>query len=235
MADGAWVLGLDTSTTVNVGIANGHEVVATATVTDQLAHVEQLTPLIARCVAEAGIGIGAVQRIVVGLGPGPFTGLRVGIVSARVLGSVLRCPVRGVCSLDVLARQHGPQPGDFLVAADARRHEVYWARYGADGRRIGDPQVSSPDALPELPVVGPGADLYADRLRAAPGPRRLDPGVLAAYGIDLLDAGHEPLYLRRPDATPSVRRKSVLHYSAGPSRASGPPKASGPQGTSEPR
>ena len=128
---------------------------------------------------------------------------------------MLGCALHGVCSLDVLAAQHERQATDFVVATDARRHEVYWARYGPDGVRIGEPQVSAPDALPDLPVVGPAADLYADRLRAVPGPRVLDPGILALVGPRLPDAGHEPLYLRRPDATESVRRKSVLHFGGG--------------------
>jgi len=132
-----------------------------------------------------------------------------------VAGTVLGCALHGVCSLDVLAAQHGRQTTDFVVATDARRHEVYWARYGPDAIRIGQPQVSAPEAVPDLPVVGPAADLYADRLRAVPGPRVLDPGILALAGPGLPDAGHEPLYLRRPDATESVRRKSVLHYGGG--------------------
>jgi tRNA threonylcarbamoyl adenosine modification protein YeaZ len=211
----AWTLGLDTSTVVNVGIARDGEIVATESVADRLAHVERLTPLIAGCVESAGVRLADLGQIVVGLGPGPFTGLRVGIVSAQVLAAVLGRPLHGVCSLDVLAAQHGRQTMDFVVATDARRHEVYWARYGPDAIRIGQPQVSAPEALPDLPVVGPAADLYADRLRAVPGPRVLDPGILALVGPGLPDAGHEPLYLRRQDATESVRRKSVLHYGGG--------------------
>ena len=101
------------------------------------------------------------------------------------------------------------------MATDARRHEVYWAAYGPDGgqdRRT--PGVGARTTLPACPSIGPAADLYADRLRAVPGPRVLDPGVLALAGPGLPDAGHEPLYLRRPDATESVRRKTVLHYRA---------------------
>jgi tRNA threonylcarbamoyl adenosine modification protein YeaZ len=211
----AWTLGLDTSIVVNVGIARDGDVLASEFVADRLAHVEKLTPLVAACVRSAGVRLADLEQIVVGLGPGPFTGLRVGIVSAQVLASVLGCPLHGVCSLDVIAAQHKGGGTDFVVATDARRHEVYWARYGPDAGRIGDPQVSAPDALPALPVVGPAADLYPDRLRAVPGPRLLDPGILALIGPSLPAAGHEPLYLRRPDATESVRRKSVLHYAGG--------------------
>ncbi len=170
-------------------------------------------PLIARCLDQAGVARTSLGLIVVGLGPGPFTGLRVGVVTAQILAATLGTPLRGVCSLDVLAAQHAAwrPDGDFLVATDARRREVYWARYGADGTRIGDPQVSPAADLPRLPTVGPAVELYPDVLHAGPGPRALDPAVLAVRGPSLADAGHEPLYLRRPDATEPGRRKSVLH------------------------
>ncbi len=211
------VLALDTSTTVAVGLARGREVLATAGLADPRAHVEQLTPLVQQCLARAGVRPADLDRLVVGLGPGPYTGLRVGIATAQVLASALRRPWSGVCSLDVLARQHVLEHGDadqpvpaFLVATDARRREVYWASYDAGGHRVDGPQVSAPADLPPLPVVGPGADLYTDHLDAVPGPRTLDAGVLAAHGLDLPDAGREPLYLRRPDAAEPARRKSVL-------------------------
>ncbi len=208
------VLGLDTSTVVAVGLARSGESVASAVVADRMAHVEQLVPLVRQCLDGAGHRLVDVEAIVVGLGPGPFTGLRVGIVTARTLGSVLKVGVHGVCSLDVIAAQAPGVAGggEFLVAIDARRREVYWARYDGAGRRIDGPHVSSPDDLPRLPTVGPAADLYADRLVAVPGPRTLDPGVLAARGPGLPDAGIEPLYLRRPDAIEPTRRKSVLHH-----------------------
>ncbi len=212
------VLAVDTSTVVNVGLARGPQVLATASVDDRMAHVEQLTPLIKECVESAGVAMADLDRVVVGLGPGPFTGLRVGIVTAQVLASVLKINFRGVCSLDVLAAQFAAQAGgsDFVVATDARRREVYWARYDATGRRTDGPSVNAPDDLPELPVVGPAADLYPDRLAAIAGPRTLDPGVLAVRGWSLPDAGREPLYLRRPDAVEPTRRKSVLHHRNAP-------------------
>jgi tRNA threonylcarbamoyladenosine biosynthesis protein TsaB len=213
MTDAPLVLALDTSTVVNVGLAYGDRVLATATVADQMAHVEQLMPLVSECVDAAEIGIADLGQLVVGVGPGPFTGLRVGVVTARMLSYVLRIGLRGVCSLDVLAAQFvGESPGEFVAATDARRREVYWARYGPLGVRLGEPRVSRPSDLPPLPVIGPAADLYADQLQAMPGPRSMDPAVLATTGATLPDAGHEPLYLRHPDATELTRPKSVLHY-----------------------
>lgn len=210
------VLGIDTSTVVSVGLARGAEVLGSVTVDDRLAHAEQLTPLIRQLLASAGEPLAAVAQIVVGLGPGPFTGLRVGIATARVLASVRAVPLRGVCSLDVLAAQYADElpGGDFLVATDARRREVYWARYDRAGSRHSGPAVAAPAELDQLPTVGPGADLYPDQLTGVPGPRALDAGVLAARGLVLADAGDEPLYLRRPDAAVPGRAKSVLTWRA---------------------
>ncbi|HEV2872805.1 MAG TPA: tRNA (adenosine(37)-N6)-threonylcarbamoyltransferase complex dimerization subunit type 1 TsaB, partial [Actinomycetota bacterium] len=196
------VLALDTSTVVNVGLARGDRVLAQATIADRMAQVEQLTPAIRDCLSQAGVRLADLGQIVVGLGPGPFTGLRVGVVTARILASVGGVELRGVCSLDVLAAQFAGQfpASDFVVATDARRREVYWAAYDADGRRRTGPAVSPPADVPRRPAVGPAVDLYPDLLLATPGPRALDPGVLAVRGPELPDAGQEPLYLRRPDA-----------------------------------
>nr|MBA3528783.1 tRNA (adenosine(37)-N6)-threonylcarbamoyltransferase complex dimerization subunit type 1 TsaB [Propionibacteriaceae bacterium] len=197
---------------VSVGLARDGEVLATGTVHDRMAHVEQLIPLVRRVLGEAGVGLADLSHLIVGLGPGPFTGLRVGIASARILASVTNIALRGICSLDVLAAQYASEapPEEFVVATDARRKEVYWALYRADGVRLHGPRVAAPEEVPALATIGPGADLYPDRLTAVLGPRVLDPGVLASVGLDLADAGTEPLYLRRPDAAESTRRKSVL-------------------------
>ncbi|MFT3969443.1 MAG: tRNA (adenosine(37)-N6)-threonylcarbamoyltransferase complex dimerization subunit type 1 TsaB [Micropruina sp.] len=200
-------LGIDTSTDVRVGLAGGAGVLAARAVTDSRAHAEQLMPLVNAVLAEAGRTLADVGLIVVGVGPGPFTGLRVGVVTAQTLACALGVPVRGVCSLDAVAAGHvaaGRPDGEFLAVSDARRREVYWARYAADGRRIDGPAVSPASELPELPVVGPGAALAGGT--ASP----LDGGVLALAGPDLPDAGLSPLYLRRPDATVPTNRKSTL-------------------------
>ena len=180
-----------------------------------IAAVEALFPA-------AGAAAADIRAVAVSAGPGAFTGLRVGIVTARTIAALgggfpasIAVP-KGVCSLDVVARQavhfdDAPR-GEFVVASDARRHELYWARYGADGVRIGEAEVGAAGTLPDLPIVGPGADLYPEVLgnRAVAGPRSLDAGVLAA-SIDVLpDAGIEPLYLRKPDAAVPSTRKSTL-------------------------
>lgn len=209
------VLALDTSTVVNVGLARGGEVLGSATVPAPTAHVEQLTPLVRAVVGAAGLDLRQVDLIVVGLGPGPFTGLRVGIVTARVLAAALRRPLHGICSHDVLAADYAAgypdgAPEPFLVVTDARRRELYWAGFDRAGRRTAGPQVNRPDALPDLPAIGPGIEIYPGVLRRAGGPVALDPGVLATQGPALPSAGTEPLYLRRPDAAEPAGPKRVL-------------------------
>jgi tRNA threonylcarbamoyl adenosine modification protein YeaZ len=154
----------------------------------------------------AGLAPRDVTAVAVGAGPGPFTGLRVGLVTARTLAHVLSIPVYGACSLDVLAVEAvatGAVDGDFLVATDARRREVYLASYDERGTRLEGPTVSRPaDAASDRPVVGEGATLYPDHYPDGRQPLRPSAGWLAravaGEHLELLDP--EPLYLRRPDA-----------------------------------
>ena len=212
-------VGIDTSTVVCVGLVRGEEALARGTVEDTHAHVEQLIPLIRRLLADGGFGPADLGRVAVGVGPGPFTGLRVGVVAAQVLAEALSIPVRGVCSLDVLATQaveagavevtEGARDG-FVVASDARRHELYWATYDGLGRRAVGPSVSAPEDVLALPVCGPGAELYPLAGKVMDGAGVLDATVLARVAWELPDAGLEPLYLRRPDADVPTARKSTL-------------------------
>jgi tRNA A37 threonylcarbamoyladenosine modification protein TsaB len=130
------------------------------------------------------------------------------------MAGALGLEVCGVCSLDVLAaqwlRSKASPVDDFLIATDARRKEIYWARYAPDGSRVAGPAVGKADDLPTLPIGGPATLLYPEFAAAAGAPQRLDAGVLALVGSELADAGLEPLYLRSPDATPPGPRKSVL-------------------------
>ncbi|MFT3875549.1 MAG: tRNA (adenosine(37)-N6)-threonylcarbamoyltransferase complex dimerization subunit type 1 TsaB [Propioniciclava sp.] len=200
------ILAVDTSTVVAVGLAAGGGIVASARIEDSRAHAEELMPLVVRVLDEAGIALADIDGLVAGVGPGPFTGLRVGVVTATTLAEVLGVPVRGACSLDAIAAAWASAgaPQEFVVASDARRKEVYWARYEASGRRLDGPHVTAPAEVPALPLAGPGAALIGD----VAGPQALDAGWLAA--AELPDAGLEPLYLRRPDAEVSTKIKSTL-------------------------
>ncbi len=128
------LLAIDTSTSAITVCLQGAGDPVAASVLDARAHTEHVAPLIERCLAGSGHRADQVTDVVVGTGPGPFTGLRVGIVTGLVFGHAREIPVHGVCSLDVLARAAAPlvAHGEFLVATDARRKEVYWARYAVD-------------------------------------------------------------------------------------------------------
>ena len=197
-----WTLGIDTSHHVAVGLARDGEPVASDVVIDTRAHGETLIPLVQRVCASVGITMTEIDAYAVGMGPGPFTGLRVGIVTARTLAAVAGRLLHGVCSLDVIAAQWQDAPDEFVAASDARRKEFYWALY-RDGIRVGEPRVSAPEVIPDLPAAGPVPDDPA-------GPRFLDAAVLAARWADLPVVDGEPFYLRAADAAVPRTRKSAL-------------------------
>jgi tRNA threonylcarbamoyladenosine biosynthesis protein TsaB len=219
------LLGLDTATpAVTVALHDGGQPLAQLVTVDAHRHAELLMPAIAKAIAGGGAAQRDLTGIVVGVGPGPYTGLRVGLVTARVLGAALGIPVYGLCSLDVIAAdvvsgdvvsgegdaESNRPAGDFLVATDARRRELYWARYDSTGMRISGPDVSSPALIPAsgLPAAGEGPMLYPELLPEALGPAYPAAATLCRIAVAALAAGDpgklllppEPLYLRRPDA-----------------------------------
>jgi tRNA threonylcarbamoyladenosine biosynthesis protein TsaB len=212
------LLAFDTATPlVTVALHDGADVVVELTSDQRLKHGEQLAPLIVAALDQAGIVRQDLTAIAVGVGPGPFTGLRVGLVTARTLGFALELPVYGVCSLDVLAVEAAPGlDGPFLVATDARRKEVYLASYDETARRLEGPIVTHPgEAATDAVVVGEGALLYPDAFPNSSGPLRPSAGWLARAVTEelaeLLDP--EPLYLRRPDAVAPGPAKPVVGQS----------------------
>jgi tRNA threonylcarbamoyl adenosine modification protein YeaZ len=207
------VLALDTATpTLVAGLARwsaggGSEVLAERAVPSGNRHAELLTPAIRGVLEDAGLTMADLAAVVTGLGPGPFTGLRVGIVTALTLADARGLPVVGVCSLDAVGS------GARTVVTDARRNEVYWAGYDTDGRRTEGPDVVRPE---ELRVAGPfvGDPAFAERLGAPVTPADVTTaGLLRAAAPQLADPSSArplvPLYLRRPDATPPSAIKAV--------------------------
>ncbi|MER7758839.1 tRNA (adenosine(37)-N6)-threonylcarbamoyltransferase complex dimerization subunit type 1 TsaB [Streptomyces sp. NPDC097619] len=206
------LLAVDTATpAVTVALHDGEKVLARADQVDARRHGELLLPSVDRVLSEAGVKIDAVTGIVVGVGPGPYTGLRVGLVTAAAFASVTGAPVHGVCTLDGLAHAAGEAgiEGPFVVATDARRKEVYWARYEDPRTRVSGPAVDRPAEIAEevagLPAVGAGALLYPEVFPDARGPEHQSAAALAALAAERLRDGGEflpplPLYLRRPDA-----------------------------------
>lgn len=204
------LLAFDTSSpTVTVAVHDGSDpdgVVVELVSSETMRHGEQLTPLVDEALRRVGITPRDLTALAVGVGPGPFTGLRVGLVSARTMAYVLEIPVYGVCSLDVLAVEAvdtGVVAEPFVVATDARRREVYLATYDEAGARTSGPDVRRPaDVATDVAVVGEGAVLYPDAFPGGRGPLRPSAGWLArcvtGERVELRDP--EPLYLRRPDA-----------------------------------
>jgi len=233
------LLAFDTATpAVTVALRGDEGVLAEHTEVDARRHGELLAPGIEKVLAEAGRSRADLTGVAVGVGPGPFTGLRVGLVTARALGDALGIPVYGVCTLDVLAAavagagvggvMAGATPvgaarsrleGGFAVATDARRREVYWAVYDLTGRRETEPAVDRPGEivgrLQGLPVAGEGPRLYPQQFPDPIGPELPSAGVLAELTAELLrdDPASllppQPLYLRRPDAVEPGARKPV--------------------------
>jgi tRNA threonylcarbamoyl adenosine modification protein YeaZ len=205
----ATVLAIDTATpAVTAGVVrrgpSGVDVLAERVTVDPRAHAEQLTPNVLGALADAGLAMADLGAVVVGCGPGPFTGLRVGMATAAAYAHALGIPVYGVCSLDAIGVD---TTGEVLVVTDARRREVYWARY-RDGVRVEGPAVGSPaDVAVDVDAVAGSPD------HAAPFdlPRQ-DPtyptasGLVRAVDWDSEPAPLIPLYLRRPDAKPQPVR-----------------------------
>ncbi|SCL19659.1 tRNA threonylcarbamoyl adenosine modification protein YeaZ [Micromonospora nigra] len=190
---------------------------------DARAHGELLAPHVGAVLADADARPADLGAIVAGLGPGPFTGLRVGLVTAATMGQVLGIPTYGVCSLDAIGCPAATgEP--VLAASDARRREIYWAVYDGAGRRIVGPEVGAPAVAAERArdlsvtgAVGDGAHRYADilGLPVRAEPRYPDATVLALVAAERIRAAAPgealtPLYLRRPDAVAATARKPVL-------------------------
>jgi tRNA threonylcarbamoyl adenosine modification protein YeaZ len=184
---------------------------------DARKHAELLMPAVRAVCADVGTSLQGIDAVVVGTGPGPFTGLRVGMVTAAALGDALGVPVHGVCSLDAIAVDAAAD-GPLLVVTDARRREVYWAAYDGAGRRVDGPHVQAPAEVAaraaELGTgvaAGASAGLVGLPVRSPESP---SPAGLVAVAAQALRAGAapeplEPLYLRRPDATEPGARKRV--------------------------
>jgi tRNA threonylcarbamoyl adenosine modification protein YeaZ len=152
------------------------------------AHAEAVPRLVQRALAKET----DISLVIVGMGPGPYTGLRAGISFAQAFAWARKIELRGVCSLDAIIC-NAPE---YIAATDARRKEIYWAAY-KDGRRINGPHVSIPSEVDGKVFVGEGAHKYG-LCDVATFP---DLSVFAD-----LPPVEQPLYLRRPDAVPTLER-----------------------------
>jgi tRNA threonylcarbamoyladenosine biosynthesis protein TsaB len=211
------LLAFDTSSpAITVALHDGDQVLAEHTVIDARRTGELLAPGIAYVLEHTGKAASDLTDIAVGVGPGPFTGLRIGLMTARALADALPVVLRGVCSLDIVAASV-VSTAPYLVASDARRREVYWATYDPHGVRIDGPYVNKPaDVEWRGPSFGAGAVMYKEvfadaQLPDVPNAELPSAGVLAAMVATgkaaVLPA--DPMYLRRPDAVEPPARKVV--------------------------
>jgi len=194
---------------------------ARASSVDARRHGELLAPTIRDLTSEAGATLADLDAIAVGTGPGPYTGLRVGLATAHALSDGLGIPCHGVTTLDTLAFATG-RDTPFVAMTDARRKEVFWARYEDHLTRAGEVGVVRPAELDTggLPLVGDGARMYADvfgEAAAAPEPLLPDAAALAELALGKLHSGQglpepRPLYLRRPDAVAPAGPKKVRQW-----------------------
>ncbi len=204
-------LALTTSTAlIGVAATVDGELVAIESQHNERRHAEDLAPAIARVCRQAGFAPSELDRVAVDIGPGRFTGLRVGVTTARGLAAVTGAQICGVSSLAAVAATVRAAEGPVEVHAviDARRSEVFHQQFGADGAPAGPPSVLTPAEAAELVgtglAAGDGAERYATELGAATV-RAADPEPFALWAL-ALDAGFEPapgpvpLYLRGADA-----------------------------------
>jgi tRNA threonylcarbamoyl adenosine modification protein YeaZ len=210
------LLAIDTSAGTSVAVVDRDRgVIVELTEADTRSHAEVIGVLIDRCLRESGVPIRALSGVAVGMGPGPFTGLRVGIAAAKAFAFGAGKPLVRVVSHDAvafeLASESAMNAFPLLVVTDARRKEVYWSTYsGVDAEglpvRVGQPGLSSPNEL-------------AATVEGYVGYTRVDAEQVSAASTGLLAekmflhhrpfAGAEPLYLRAPDATVSAGPKRV--------------------------
>lgn len=222
------ILGIETAVE-HVGVAVGDHkgIRAQATVASDRRHAESLAPMISFVMSQAGVAMADLSAVAVDVGPGLFTGMRVGIATAKSIAWALEVPVASVCSLDALAAVARGSDVPVAAALDARRGEVYWALYraGADGNapvRITEPVVSAPEDLAihladraeEVVCLGSGFVRHAGFFEASPWIRSsavADPhpsatevtrlGSVLLMHDEVVDAASvEPMYLRAPDA-----------------------------------
>jgi tRNA threonylcarbamoyl adenosine modification protein YeaZ len=200
------LLAIDTSAGTSVAIID-RGILAQHDSEDTRRHAEVIGDLIAACLADAGVEVADLSGVVAGMGPGPFTGLRVGIAAARTFAWGARKPVIPLVSHDAIALG---ETGPVIVATDARRREVYWSAYsGADAAGL-PVRVSGPSLVKAEQLVDV-TDFARYRLVEA---STVSAGALGMFAEKMQQAGRpfardEPLYLRSPDVTISAGPKRV--------------------------
>jgi tRNA threonylcarbamoyladenosine biosynthesis protein TsaB len=242
------ILGITTST-MQVGCAiGGHEGVLAETHSSRgKRHAESLTPAIDFLTRQARVGLDEIGCVAVDVGPGLFTGLRVGIAAAKAMAHALRVPMIGVASLDLVAFPVRWTPRLIVAAIDARRGEIFAASYRqvpGGIQRLDDYRVTSPDDLAgdleatgeDVLLVGDGALRYQEAFDDVGGLELGDQGLAHTSAASLVQLAHaralredfvppwelSPLYLRRPDAEINWVTRDGVHREGEPTAGGGP-------------
>lgn len=195
-------LALDTSSGTSVAVLDGTTVLASLDYQENMTHAERIGQALEDVLNQAKIKTHQLDRIVVGLGPGPFTGLRVGIAAAKLLSLGAQVELVGVCSLDSIAFQFyaAGNTANLLVTTDARRQEQFWAKYSGLAKsvpvRLEGPSVNKPAEITEAGFVRCDFRVSAAAL-----------GQIAYHQGDQVNHLITPIYLREPDATPGKAKK----------------------------
>ncbi len=204
------ILAIDTSVGISVAVHDGTETVSEISSSQHGLQGELTAQYMQNALQAANCSAREVTCVVVGVGPGPFTGLRVGITSALTFAHALQIPVHGICSLDAIGFT---SQNECIAITDARRKELYWAKY-RNGLRVSEPAVNTPQEIcalnPNAEFIGPAATLYPEFIVGEPV--ELQAGNLAdlfARGLAQL-LPITPMYLRKPDAVPPTERKQVI-------------------------
>lgn len=208
------LLAIDTSAGTSVAVVDRDRgVLAERGIPDTMRHAEVIGTLIAECLTEADVEVSALSAVVGGMGPGPFTGLRVGIAASRVFALGAGKPFVPLVSHDAIAygQYLAGHTGALLIVTDARRREVYWSAYsGVDAAglpvRLGAPGLAKPAELLEEDWLHAGMP-RCDATTVSAG----DLGMVAeiSWATGRPFAADEPLYLRSPDVTLSAGPKRV--------------------------
>ena len=204
------ILAIDTSVGISVAVHDGTETITELSSSQHGLQGELTAQYMQNALDSADCLAADITSVVVGVGPGPFTGLRVGITSALTFAHALGIPIHGLCSLDAIGFTN---LNECIAITDARRKELYWAKY-LNGIRVSEAAVNTPQEILELhptaDFIGPATGLYPDVINGQYV--ELQAGNLASLFARGLGQSLQitPMYLRKPDAVPPTERKQAI-------------------------
>ena len=220
------VLALDTSTScLSIALMRDKAPVTEINLAVKVGHAGMILPVIHEVLSKSGMDKEDITLIATGIGPGSFTGLRIGIATAKGLAKAIRCPLAGIPTLDIIAHGALPSSMQIMPIIDAKKGEVYCALYNKDGSRLRDIMNLRPEAIATLVsedtlFVGNGCDIYRDILIKDLGPlyheapallwyprASIIAGIALSIPIESLSQDVQPLYIRASDATLLLERR----------------------------